>query len=160
MTTSDVDMQPFVAWVATVVAEKQDRERLDCLNWKMSHFACVAAAAAKPLLYFSANMNHHIVLKCYVLTFKLWLWRMSCWANNLAFFHHSPSRLEDYRVDHSYHGLRTPNEVFFHRNPKVLGLGRQIGQVNFGVFSVHLSKLIFWVPCLCFSLVNHYFYKN
>ena len=26
------------------------------------------------------------------------------------------------------HGLQTPNEAFFHRNPKLLGLGRQFGQ--------------------------------
>ena len=26
--------------------------------------------------------------------------------------------------------LRTPNEAFFHRNPKLLGLGRQFGQIN------------------------------
>ena len=28
------------------------------------------------------------------------------------------------------HGLRTPDEVFFHQNPKLLVLGRQIGQTN------------------------------
>ena len=27
-----------------------------------------------------------------------------------------------------FHGLRTPNEAFFHRNPKLLGLDRQFGQ--------------------------------
>ena len=44
------------------------------------------------------------------------------------------------------HGLRTPNEDFFHRNPKLFGLGRQFGQINFGAFevlSVDLSDL-FW----------------
>ena len=30
-----------------------------------------------------------------------------------------------------FYGLRTPNEAFFQRNPKLLGLGRQIGQINF-----------------------------
>ena len=30
------------------------------------------------------------------------------------------------------HGLRAPNEAFFHHNPKVLG--RQFGQINFGAF--------------------------
>ena len=29
-----------------------------------------------------------------------------------------------------------PNEAFFHRNPKLLGLGRQFGQINFGAFGV------------------------
>jgi hypothetical protein len=33
------------------------------------------------------------------------------------------------------HGLRTPNEAFFHKNPKLLGLGRQFGQqINSGAF--------------------------
>ena len=39
------------------------------------------------------------------------------------------------------HGLRTPNEAFFHRNPKLLGLGRQIGQINFGAFRVFSANL-------------------
>ena len=60
------------------------------------------------------------------------------------------------------HGLRTPNEAFFHRNPKLLGLGRQFGQISFGVFSADLSAtiLLLWVPCPCFPLSNHYFYKK
>jgi hypothetical protein len=40
------------------------------------------------------------------------------------------------------HGLRTPNEAFFHLNPDLFGFGRQIGQMNsrtFGVFSADLS---------------------
>ena len=31
------------------------------------------------------------------------------------------------------HRLQTPNEAFFHQNPKLLGLGRQFGQINFWV---------------------------
>ena len=63
------------------------------------------------------------------------------------------------------HGLRMPNEAFFHRNDKLLGLGRQFGQINFGAlgeFSYALSApiLILWVPCPCFPLINHYFYKK
>ena len=34
------------------------------------------------------------------------------------------------------HGLRTPDEAFFHRNPKILGLGREIGQINFGAYGI------------------------
>ena len=68
----------------------------------------------------------------------------------------------------TYHGLRTPNKAFFYRNPKLLGLGRQIGQINFGAFrafGVFLSNLSTptlapWVPCPCFPLINHYFYKK
>ena len=43
------------------------------------------------------------------------------------------------------YSLLTPNEAFFHRNPKLLGLGRQFGQINFRayrVFSEDLSGLI------------------
>ena len=48
---------------------------------------------------------------------------------------------------------------------KLLGLGRKIGQINiwaFGVFSAELSALILvqWVPCPCFPLLNHCFYKK
>ena len=49
------------------------------------------------------------------------------------------------------HGLRTPNEAFFHWNPELLGLGRQIGQINSGAFGVISAKLsapilVQWVP--------------
>ena len=72
---------------------------------------------------------------------------------------------------HLAHGLRTPNEAFFHWNPKLLGLGRQIGQINFGAFGVFSAELsvpilVQWVPCPqiipcpCFLLFSHYFYKK
>ena len=44
-------------------------------------------------------------------------------------------------MNHTQHGLRTPNEAFFHQNPKLLGLGRQIGQINFGAFGVFSNNL-------------------
>ena len=61
-----------------------------------------------------------------------------------------------------YHGLRTPNEAFFHQNPTLFGLDRQFGQKMFrvfGVFSTNLSAplLVLWVPCPCVPLINHYF---
>ena len=34
-----------------------------------------------------------------------------------------------------------PNEVFFYWNPKLLGLGRQIRQIKFGVFGVFAAEL-------------------
>ena len=34
------------------------------------------------------------------------------------------------------HQLRTPIEAFFHRNPELLSLGRQIGQINSEAFGV------------------------
>ena len=40
------------------------------------------------------------------------------------------------------HGLRTPDEAFFHRNPKLLGLGRQIEQINFRAFGVISADLL------------------
>ena len=39
------------------------------------------------------------------------------------------------------HGLRTPNKACFHWNPELLGLGRQIGQKNFGAFGVFSADL-------------------
>ena len=66
----------------------------------------------------------------------------------------------------TYHGLRTPNKAFFHWNLELLGLSRQIGQINSGAFGVFLAKLsalilVQWVPCPCFLLVfNQYFYKK
>ena len=63
------------------------------------------------------------------------------------------------------HGLRTPNEVFFHWNTELLGLSRQIEPINsgvFGVFSGKISALILvqWVSCPCFPFLNYYFYKK
>ena len=60
------------------------------------------------------------------------------------------------------HGLRTLNEAFFQRNPKFFGLFGQFGQINFGVFSADLLApiLVQWVPCPCFPLIKHYFYKK
>ena len=47
-------------------------------------------------------------------------------------------------------------QAFFHRNPKLLGLDRQFGRIQFGafgIFSANLSAPIFelWVPCPCFT---------
>ena len=58
-----------------------------------------------------------------------------------------------------------PNEAFFHWNPELLCLGRQIGQINSGAFVVFSAKLswpilVQWVPCPCFLLIDHYFYKK
>ena len=39
------------------------------------------------------------------------------------------------------HGLRTPNEAFFHLNPELLGLGKQVGQINSGAFWGFSAKL-------------------
>ena len=55
------------------------------------------------------------------------------------------------------HGLRTRNETSFHQNTKLLGFGRQFGQINFGafgVFSVNLSAPIFFAvsPLSMFSI--------
>jgi hypothetical protein len=55
------------------------------------------------------------------------------------------------------HGLRTPKEAFFHQNQELLGLGRQIGQINcgeFGVFSAYQCS--FWY---CESLVHVFHYS-
>ena len=51
------------------------------------------------------------------------------------------------------HGLQTPNKAFFHRNPELLGLDRQNGQINSGAFGVFSA-------CPCFLLFNLYFNKR
>ena len=66
---------------------------------------------------------------------------------------------------HPKHRLRTPKKPFFHRDSKLLGLGRQFGKINFEAFGVFLSDLsatilVLWVPCPWFPLINHYFYKK
>ena len=58
-----------------------------------------------------------------------------------------------------------PMIPFFHWNSELLGLGKQIEQIKSGAFGVFLAKLsapilVQWVPCLCFPLCNHYFYKK
>ena len=58
-----------------------------------------------------------------------------------------------------------PNEAFFHWNCKLLALDRQFVLINFwafGLFSADFLApiLIPWVPCPCFPLINHYFYKK
>ena len=63
------------------------------------------------------------------------------------------------------HGIRTPNEAFFHLNPKLLGLGRQFGQISFGTFEVFLAELsapilVLWVPCPCFPQTIKPLYSN
>ena len=53
-----------------------------------------------------------------------------------------------------------PERPFF-KNPELLGLGRHCLR-HLGVFSDGLSTpiLVLWVPCPCFPLFNHYFYKK
>ena len=61
------------------------------------------------------------------------------------------------------HGLRTPNEAFFHWNLELLGLGSQIGQINswaFGVFSAELSAPILVSPLSMFSIIQLLFLKK
>ena len=62
------------------------------------------------------------------------------------------------------HGLRTPNETFFHFDPELFGLDRQIGQINsaeFGVFSAKLSAPILVVsPLSMFFLIQQLFLQK
>ena len=62
------------------------------------------------------------------------------------------------------HGLRTPNVAFFHRNPELLGLGGQIGHINFEAFWVILAKVScsihFGKVSPCFLSFSQYFYKK
>ena len=55
------------------------------------------------------------------------------------------------------HGLPTPNEAFFHSNQELLGLGRQVGQINSGTFGVFSAKLS--APILVmFSIIQPHIY--
>ena len=47
-----------------------------------------------------------------------------------------------------YHGLRMPNEVFFHCNAKLFGLGRRIGQQT---ISTHFETVS---PLSMFSIIQ------
>ena len=57
--------------------------------------------------------------------------------------------------------MDTQRKLFF-KNHKLLGLGRKIGPKIWGAFSAELSAPILGqcVPCPCFPLIIHYFYKN
>ena len=60
----------------------------------------------------------------------------------------------------SIHGLRTPNEAFFHWNPEFLGLGRQIGQINSGAFGVFSDKLSASILVQCSESLVHVFHYS
>ena len=107
--------------------------------------------------------SHYIV-------WREWFWpqillscQQTCYHSaNYLFFHLSLPKIYRYWIKH---GPRTPNQAFFHWNTKHLGLATQFGQIHFGafeVFSADLSApiLVLWVPCPCFPLFNHYFYKK
>jgi hypothetical protein len=57
-----------------------------------------------------------------------------------------------------------PNESFFHRNPKLLGLGRQFGQKCFLAFGLFFGQFISThFGTVSFPLINHYYislYQN
>ena len=61
------------------------------------------------------------------------------------------------------YGRPNCNEAFSHRNPNILGLGRQFGQVHFtafGVFSADLSAPILIECSESLAFHNLYFYKK
>ena len=56
------------------------------------------------------------------------------------------------------HVLRTPNEPFFIKKPKLSGLDRKFGQINFcafGLFSANLSAPILYSKSLVHAHVFH-----
>ena len=55
------------------------------------------------------------------------------------------------------HGLRTPNEAFFHRTFGFVQTIWAVNFVGFGVFSADLSApiLVLLVSCPCFPLINY-----
>ena len=58
------------------------------------------------------------------------------------------------------HGLRMPNEAFFHYNPELLGLGRQFGQINFGAFGVFSAELSAPILVQCSESLVHVFHYS
>ena len=60
-----------------------------------------------------------------------------------------------------FHGLRTPNEAFFHWNPELLGLGIQIEQIFWGLLGIFGQTIsTHFGTCPCFPLFNHYFLQK
>ena len=124
-------------------------------------------------LFFHGPISSLCMLWQYVLS--IFVWSRICWdwfrylnlkdcyqmiTSNSLLLLQAPNFCYPYS-----HGLRTPNEAFFHQNPKLLGLGRQFGQINFGAFAVFSNNLsapilVLWVRFPCFSLINQYFYKK
>ena len=53
-----------------------------------------------------------------------------------------------------------PDRAF--ENPKLYAWADKLGRKNLGYFQANLSApiLVLWVPCPCFPLINHYFYKT
>ena len=62
------------------------------------------------------------------------------------------------------HELQTPNEAFFHQNPKLLGLGKQFGlwaHKFWGIFGQFISTHFGTVsPLAMFSINQPLFLKN
>ena len=51
-----------------------------------------------------------------------------------------------------------PDEAFFHQNPKLLGLGRQFGQIN--VWAFRVFRPIYQHPLAMFSINQPLFLQN
>ena len=63
-------------------------------------------------------------------------------------------------LEHSHHGLRTPDEAFFHCNPDLFGLGQTNWADKFwGIWGI-FDRTISTHFCPCFPLFNHHFYKK
>ena len=71
-----------------------------------------------------------------------------------------PGPLRKALLHRSIHWLRTPDEAL-----TISQTFWPIGQINYGVFGISSADLsipilALWVPCPCFLLINHYFYKK
>ena len=92
--------------------------------------------------------------------------KLSTWPQCIVLHRTADHTLFFFSFYSSGHGLRTPKESFFRWNPEILGLGRQIGQINsgtFGEFSTKLSTpiLVQWVlPCPCFFIIQPLFLQE
>jgi hypothetical protein len=95
----------------------------DGLNWLCYFAGCSKSHREDSISFIFLESSHQVEMKNVV----------KFWKDFLSYF----TTLETYRV----HGLRTPNEAFFIEIPKLLGLGKQIGQINFGALGIFLVKL-------------------
>ena len=93
---------------------------------------------------------------------KLHIWRGFGWGSEPIWsFYGSPYLLHMCNVKVFQLSCRVLCPSPFSLKSQTLRLG-QFGQINFGAFSANLSApiLVLWVPCPCFPLINHYFYKK
>ena len=80
-----------------------------------------------------------------------WLWIVGTYHTRLK------RGLSETENNPTSYGLRTPNEAFFHQNPKFLGFDRQFWQIYFEAFGVFYGLFLLWYSA---ESIVHHFYKK